>query len=346
MFIRLILIIIIFIAITFIWGRSFLLRIKGDLSFSNCMLIGFLVYFSLFQLIAFPMTVIQRSLTELTYSWVLLAVAICILCLMDKSFWAADLFFIKKSVFSWEFFAAFLAGIALICFMVNSNVNGWDQTYYIGGVNTFVATDSMYIYDGTGGWKQDSLNMRYVISSFWINDAVFAKLFSVHGTLVCKYYNTFLSGFFSVLVVYALGKQIFKEKKHGYRAVVIWILANFTMVSGGDDDLLLRGMENKPLCAHFVLPIVLLIIIRIWGDTQKTEHWKCLFLANFASVAISGTALALVPIINACCLGANWLYERNGKNFWRMVVCMTPCLLYMVIYILAVSGLWQMKVVT
>ena len=129
--------------------------------------------------------------------------------------------------------------------------------------------------------------------------------------------------------------------------VIFWILANFgiTEIYYSNDFLLMRAIENKSYCCNFLIPVIILLLIRIWNDSNNVGNWICLFVANIASVAISGTAMILVPILVGCCLSAHCLFERKWKDVCRSILCMIPCIVYMGIYVLSVTQWLQVQII-
>lgn len=349
MIFRLTLMIIIFIFALYILGKALLICVREKLSLTYILSMGFLLYYALFELVAFPMTLIQRSLTELTYVWMSVLLVVLIFAICDKRFWKIKMIH-KMPIKSTGH--RILLGTSIVLFviqtyiMINITMSAWDVAYYIGGVNSSIVTDTMYIYDGSSGMRLENINIRYALSSFWTNDAVLAKIFALHGTIVCRYFNAIILSILSVCVVWELAKYFFGRWESQCKVVIFWMLANsgVTQLYYSNNFLLLRGMENKSYCCNFLIPIIILLILKIWRDSGNQGNWICLFVANMASVSISGTAMILVPILVGCCMGGHWLFEKSWSNFRRTVLCMLPCLVYMGIYVLSLVGWLQVQI--
>lgn len=349
MIFKLVFMILIFFIIICIFGKGLLIRLKGDQSLANAALMGFLLYFSLFQLLAFPMTLLQRSLTDLLRTWSIAVLVICLFFVTDKRFWKNSgdvLCALSSKSTKWLILIMTVLWILQSWIMVNSIGSLYDIAYYVGEVNSSVYTDTMWIYDGSSGMKCEYLPIRYAISSFWTHDALLAKLFAIHGTVVCRYFNSLVLSVLSTVAVYAMAREIFDDKNNCYMTVIFWILANMgaTEMYHQNNFLLFRAMENKSYCCNLLIPIVITLILRIWKKSNEKSDWVCLFIANIAGVAISGTAMILVPVLVGCCLCGHWIQTRKSIDFWRMVGCLVPCVVYIMIYAACAMGL-QIKVV-
>lgn len=306
----------------------------------NTLFIGFFLYFALFELVALPMIMMQKHLSALRNIWgiVCIIVVICGACFALKKR-NKNVEKISESIWTRHEPGLYVVFILLILQTIIAFLwpnNSWDTAFYIGNVVKAMQTDTMYLYDGYTGWKDATINLKYAMCSFYMNDAVIGSVLGIHGAIVCRWFNTIVCQFFSAYIVYRLGIELWEEKKSAYAFVCFWILANLGLPTEffASSFLLNRSYEAKAFCANIVLPGVLYILLKISKNPMEKGNWISLFVLNIASVAISSSSLMLVPLLEGIMFAVMIVIKKRPRYILHSFVCMIPCCFYLLLYLL------------
>lgn len=309
-------------------------------------LIGFFVYFGLFQIAALPLILLQRPFHELVVLWLVVAAAVNIFVFLRGR---AELGTLFQKVFAgmWRNRGLLLVTVILLIlfccwFQGTQDYVGWDTTYYIGTVGTTVEMDSMYVYDSASGTIEKTLDFRYALSAFYMHSALLCKLTGLGAMLVQKYILGTLCILMHACTLIVLGIHLFpeEEKKALFMTGLVFLLhlgfqTNYTV----SEFLLVRGYEAKGFCANVVIPAVFYAILCLWKDAKRREHWFLAFAICFSSVPVSMSSLVIVPAMMGIAILAEWLRERKWQILWRAFLCVVPNGIYMVLYFLYTRGI-------
>ncbi len=337
------------IAVYALLGTAFCRRFRFQLVLPEVICIGFFLYFAAFQIVALPMILTRQRLHTLGVVWIL------VLCVMI----AAAVFFVyaggrrhtarSGSFFSDKFtrllFALMAAAVLCECasaVLMQRNI-GWDFAYYIGNMTTSVATDTMYVYDGSSGLMRSHLDLRYALSAFYMNTACISQLTGISALVLQKYMMGVLCVLLTNAVVYSFAMEVFHNdrKKTAVLVTITIVLTIFWDVYDTTAQfLLLRNYEAKSYCANVVLPMVCYLLYRIWKGSGERKNWAELFLVAFASVAVSMSSLVLVPAMIGIMLLAQLLAEQKWDALLlrRGIYCMLPNVCYLVVYFASTRG--------
>lgn len=220
---------------------------------------------------------------------------------------------------------------------------GWDFAYYIGNMATSVSTDTMYLYDGSSGLLRSHLELRYALSSFYMNTAWISQMTGISALLLQKYVMGVLCVLLTNAVVYSFAMRVFgqDQKKAAILVTAAILLTIFWDVYDTSAQfLMLRSYEAKAYCANVVLPMVLYLLYRVWEDSADIGNWAELFLVALASVAVSMSSLVLVPALTAIMLLAHLFVERrwDAAVIRRGIYCMLPNICYLAVYFAHTAG--------
>lgn len=333
-------IIAVFILIVWLMGSSFLRAIQKNSE--DALFLGFFIYFSVFEILAFPLIMTLKPLSYLTYIWAFLIGILCIYSILY--------FILKKrnrnirrmkvKKLNLPFMIMLLLLVIQTSYMVMHSQDGWDAAYYIPNVVQAIDTDTMYVYMNGDGFKTPNIYVRYAISSFFMHDAVLGQFFRVHGAIICRWFNTVVCSIFSSLIVYKMGLLLFKKKEAAYHMISIWVLANMGVgaILFPNAFLMERAYEGKAFCNNIVLPAVIYIFLKIYQNPNENLNWIELFWVNMASVAISSSSLAVVPVLNGCLFIGHLSREKRIKDVGKMFICILPSVAYFLIYALYQYG--------
>lgn len=198
-------------------GTQKIFRLK--MSACETEILGFFIYFGLFQMAALPLILLQRPFHELVWLWIGIAVAMNLFVLATS--WRKLAAFVGNMFAGlWRVKGILLAAVVLLVlfacwFQGTQQYMGWDTTDYIGTVNTTVYTDTMYVYEGNSGVMAKVLNLRYAMSAFYMHSAFLCRLTAVGGMMVQKYVLGTVCILMHGLILFTMGKRLFSgdEKK-------------------------------------------------------------------------------------------------------------------------------------
>lgn len=357
------------IMVYYMLGRAAAILCRWDIRRTEIVCVGFFLYFALFQIVAEAMIFTKQKLHVLGFIWgillaVLLAAAVAvILCKkrIDRRLFAEnpyrDMVLYDEPGDRRMDRAAYLLTALLVCAVLCECVSavllqrsiGWDFAYYIGNMTTSVATDTMYLYDGSSGVLRDTIELRYALSSFYMNTAWISQLTGVSALLLQKYVTGVLCVLLANAVAYSFAMEVFKgDRKKSAILVTITILLTicWDVYDTSAQFLLLRGYEAKAYCANVVLPMVVFLLYRIWQQASDRKLWTELFLVSAASVPVSMSSVVLVPALLVLMVAAHFFTERrwNLAVFGRAVCCLLPNICYLAVYFLGTRGLLVVEV--
>lgn len=363
-------ILILSIAVFYVLGKAVCIRCCWPLAAPEIVCVGFFFYFAAFQVIAEVMIFTKSRLHVLKNVWIvililLLAVAVMIIRNEFKRHNKSSVYEDQEQGIQTQFGINGLSGVyrnqpdtvtrllmalmaaAILCecasaVLMQRNI-GWDFAYYIGNMTTSVATDTMYLYDGSSGLLRNELELRYALSSFYMNTAWISQLTGISALVLQKYVMGILCVLLTNAVVYSFAMEVFgKERKKAAVLVTITILLTifWDVYDTSAQFLMLRNYEAKAYCANVVLPMILFLLYRIWKSGGKNEGFGELFLVSFASVAVSMSSLVIVPAMIVIMMLAHLLVEKkwNTAIIFRIFCCMLPNVCYMVVYFLSTRG--------
>lgn len=343
--------VVLFFLISYMLGSIFNKFVSKE---ENPLFIGFFLYYALFEIIALPLILMQKSLSTLMFTW-------GFVCVMVAAFFLYALVKNKKGIneviaknkdrysdftqkISW-LCSVVLVGLETLFSLLHPN-NSWDTTFYIGTVVKSVDTNTMYIYDGYTGWKNVFINIKYAMCSFYMNDALIGIITKVHGAIICRFFNTVICHLIAAYIVYLLGRELFIEKKAAYGMVCVFAVANLGLGTGylANDFLLNRSYEAKAFCANVVVPGLLLVLIRILKNSDNRKKWISLLVVNIASVSISSSSLLLVPLMCALLIGTNIFVTKKWNHILWLLICCIPNVMYLLLYFINQFQIIQIEI--
>lgn len=311
------------------------LKMKEDTA--SALVLGYLCYFTVFEAVAVPMTLLWVRLTVLAIVWaVLLAViVVCAVWLLHKN-WRQQTRRISdiRKDHSW---LLLLVGVVLLlqCMIVvfyqDTTV---DAAYYVGTVSTSVYTDTLGRYNPYNGLLLKKFQARYIFSAYPMNNAVWCRLLGLHPLIQSKVVMSLINVLMANLVIYKLGKRLFKGGKKQADLMVCFVclmqLFSYTIYTPGT-FFFTRAYEGKALLANISIPVVLCCSIWFWQNYKDRNLWIVLFLASASAVAFSGSAIILPAAVSAGILPI-LLVRKQFSKLIPYVICMLPTILYAVLY--------------
>lgn len=325
--------------------------IKRKNTWIENLVLGFFLYFSFFQILAFPLILLKQHLSLLTWLWLVTIAIVFIIALLilykeirgkqTKEHKRIE----KSNVACWCVMAVI---VAFFCyFTAIGNYWGWDTAFYIGTVSTTVDTDTMYLINGESGIMETTLPLRYAMSCFYMNSAVFCKITGITAVYFQKYVMGTLCVILYFCVLYLIGQALFEKnmmKTTGFLVGAAILNLFFVSEYTTSQFLLLRAYEAKAYCANVVLPVIFWLLFLLHKDLENKENWRALFLTVLASVPISMSAILIAPAMVGIFVAAESIVHRSYKVLFRGILCMLPNVVYLVVYLLYTLDIFVIKV--
>lgn len=326
--------------------------IKRNSTLSESLLIGFFVYFLLFQCVALPLILLKQSVSLLCVIWVgilvIMVVGSCIFLIKSRMEYLSYMSIRKKEKGSIKCYVVVVAVVIIFSYLVMiQDYWEWDTAFYIGTINTSVKTDTMYQINGESGKPETVLPFRYALSCFYMNSAVFCKITGIEVVYFQKYVIAVLCVILCFIVVYAIGKLIFHNNMNNVALFVI-LFAVINVVFGTEyttsQFLILRAYEAKAFCANVVMPTIFWLLILLFHDLDNQANWKLLFLVMLASVPVSMSSILLAPALVGIVILAQIIVDKNWKYLRKTLICMAPNMFYLIVYLLYTLKIFVIKV--
>lgn len=311
--------------------KATLLKHHDIYSYSEQLVIGFLSYFSLFQLIALPMILLKMKLSVLTVVWGMIMLILLIIPFVFRDY--------RERFPQIKFRCDIVLTIAIflvlyqVIYAVMYQSIGWDTLSYIGRINAALETDTMFLYTGDEGIPYAYINFKHILSTYYMNSAVFCQILHLPGFLFQKYVGGSICIIVANLVVYVVTGKIFSREIALWSVVFLSFIRFFFHTWATTDTFFLtRSLEAKAYCGNIILPLIFGVCIMIWKDYKDTYSWKLLFLAAMSSLPISMSAILLAPALIACMIFSLFLVKFDKVILGRMIICLIPngfwCFLY------------------
>lgn len=346
----------IYLTIFLSFGRFILYSRKEKFSFSLAVLSGFFAYHLLFSLVALPCILTQQTLTTLMWLWLPVLIG-----LLAFSFWACRHELVSealKEIASLKTYLhtlqkLILPSIAAGCVLfilylsVCSYYVGWDTAFYVRTTLHAVENDSMYTLDAATGQLASTLSLRYALSPFYMNSAIFSRLFNLHPLLVQNITDGSICVFLAFAVIYRFGLLLGGDDiNKAYLTIIFAAIIHLSHASlfSTSDFLLLRSYEAKAYCANVILPFVAYNLMVLWKTPDRKFHWVLFFLSVAASTAISMSSLFTVPVLVFSC-SLIWLIKRKLRFLRNIFLCMIPSMLFLAAYLLETLDLIGIPVI-
>lgn len=313
--------------------NAIVMRQKNIESYTEQLLIGFLSYFSIFQMLAFPMILLKIQLSTLSMIWIVIGLAILILPFFYREY-RKQFSKMKIELNITLIIAAFLV-LFQVVYTVTYSYFGWDTLSYVGRINAALRTNAMFLYTGDEGIPYTYLNFKHCLSTYYMNSAVFCQIFHLSGYLFQKYVGGSICVLFAYLVVYFVTVRIMNRNIAEWAVVFLSIIRFFFSTWATTDTFLLsRSYEAKAYCGNIVLPLIFGVCIILWKDYHDKKSWKLLFLALLSSIPISMSAIISAPVLMVCMIVPLFIIKFDKVILKRMLFCILPNTVWCVLYFL------------
>lgn len=342
-----------YMIVYFSFGSLVTVRMKEEkFSAAFTMMIGFFLYYGIFQIIAVPCTFLKLPLDRLAVIWLSLVAAVVVsVCgaARCRKIWFQAFDGIRRQAVRQPFWTLvpLLVTAAQAVFVVMWQTDYWDATYYIGDVSLSVYTNTISLYDPLTGEMRSVFDIRHCFATYLVQDAVVCKAFGIHPLIEMKTVMGVVVTIINNLVTYSIARLFFRgNREHTGLMMIFALLVNlFTYTAYTSSGfLLLRSYEGKAVLGSVIVPAVLYIAARLYRDDKNKTYWLLLFLLCQSSCAISSSAMTLIPVEAGALTLSLSLVRRDWRPFAKGILCMTPCLLILLLYVASSFGLFVVHI--
>ena len=338
-YISLIVFVFIMVVISYVLGLLVTQKMDGNpLSIPINFVLGMMLIFAVFQLIAVPSIQLRVGFTTFFYIvlTLLLTLFLISLCLYGKKI-GISISRIKINFKAWENWYLIVVSLMIVAvvfriirgYLVFSISADADDAYFIGTATTTLVTNSMFQFDAfTGIESARAFHWRYVLSPWPILWAFLSRIFHIHPAIMSRVYLAIVLLIFIVCTYYIIGKALFRNDVT--RGMSFTLISLLLLVYSGtrnyDEGVwfllvmhhgrVLLWLAFLPLCFYFALEIM-------QGKCRKI-NWLCLLILVIGSGLLSSMSVALVPLCIGILSIVSFVYNRNIKVAFAMLSCAIP----------------------
>lgn len=304
-------------------------------SMTNLCLLGFMVYFGMFQIVALPMKIGQLPLKYLTLTWVGVLGAVF---LFDVLWRRKTLLLVFKNCFSDRKKIAagcvFFLGAGVLALILGMNVNhisDFDAGYYIGLPVSSVYSNTIELMDPYSGQMLSRPDGFYILNTNTVHSAVVFQALNLHPLVEEKFSMTAALVIVFCLFLYKGGQFLFQENRRKalmFLALSVLALLFSYSIAGVSHYFAYRTYEGKAVTSYLYTTGIFVFFLGIFREKEEKWGWAGLLFAALGGVAFCNTAIFVIPVMISALL-VPWIFmERKWKAFLPYLAVMT------------VSGIW------
>ncbi|XME02511.1 DUF6077 domain-containing protein [Lachnospiraceae bacterium C1.1] len=322
---------------------------KTRLSATISVLLGFFLYYCVFDIPCLIIMLHWRPLSWLALCWgIMMPLIVLISAIINRKKWLicfkeAIAYIKAKPLLT---IAAVIIVLAETAIILHAYEFTLDAAYYVANVTTSLETNTMNIYNPyTGDW-QNHFEMRYLFATYPMEEAVMCYITGIHPLIWTKTIMAATSLILSNIIYYRIGRELFKGEKNEDLKTVLMIffagIVNFFYISTftSSEFLLTRSYEGKTLVANIVLPMIIYLFLKIREDFKAKRYWWIMALVCLSSTILSNSSDMLVPAALGILSIPYAMRKKNAGIFLKYLLCVSPCLFMLLAYVLYVKGVF------
>lgn len=339
---------IVYLVLFFLFGSFFTVRVKKEkFSFIQATVVGFFLYFTIFEIVAIPEKLFLRPLDELSKLWLGIVCVVSVLSIiLNGKTWIKNIFRWKVSENIWVY-AAIITIILAQLVLITNNIrvgSDFDASYYIGQVNANVYTNTIDQYNSYNGQLRPFLNQEYFLITYQAHSSVFCQLTKLHPLLEQKFVMSSVVIVMMNLIYCKMAEVVFngmswKVVVSQWFAVLLMAFGYSIYTQGG--FYFYRCFEGKTILAVIIIPALFWAFSRIVRRKSQAADWILLLFIELASLCFSMSMILIVPVFMMTAVLPHAMIERNKRIFIRYVLIMIPCLIGVVLYYLSSKSILQ-----
>ncbi|MDO4632270.1 MAG: DUF6077 domain-containing protein [Eubacteriales bacterium] len=307
----------------------------------SCYLYGYVTMFAIFEILAVPLILLQRSLNTLIYSYG------CVLVLLFVAAAVRSRKKIGRMVISavwslvsrpWTIYAAAILFFVMIAAYVLFMSVDLDDSFYVAAASTAIDRNAMYTYSAYGGYYLGYVPHRYGLSPFPMLLAFFSQCVNVNPATMAHTVLPIALVLFAFAVYYHIAGELFgeDEKSKGgflFFLALICIYSYYSVYTQGT-FLLIRIWQGKAVLAGALLPFLFCLSFRMMRE-ESTKKWFAVMLQTVcACCMVSSMGIALSPVMLGIFTLISMIRLRSLKRVPGFILAVLPCLILAACYLL------------
>jgi len=288
------------------------------------LLMGFMAYQAVFQVVSLTVTLTTRALHHATIAWCIIVVLLtCCGVVLNRSTMIGQVKYILLGIRGHKYAVACSAVVVLLfCYYVAINgESNEDARYYIGLMTTSVDTDSLFCYNVYNGYHGEALYLRRALTTFEIHGAVLSQITGIHPLVIARIFRACQNVILTSAAVFLCGKSVLWRKdeqavEKSLFTVAIFLLMQPTFVNTiytPATFLLFRAYEAKAFTANMIVLLGLYLCVE-WMHNKKFGNMILIGLYLWGSIAISTSAFLVAGAECAILILPVWIMGMIAKK--------------------------------
>ena len=304
-----------------------------------CFVGGYLILFSMMELLTLPLTWMKAPLHVLTAAYggiaVVLAAAGAIRMWKQKGQKCSTGAEQKASIYFWIALLVIAAQIVMCVMMAHMDA---DDSFYVASATTDIHTDTIFEINPYSGREYGRMPSRYVLSPFPVFLAVVSQLSAgLHPSIMAHmiYPAVFLV---MTYVVQRLLSTYFYPKDRQARDIYLLIVAcicsfsAYSVYNAGCFQMV-RIWQGKAVLASVMIPLLIYLCLTIIMEKESMHSWLLLAMADLSCCLLSSMGIMLAPLVIGVFLIVGLIFRRGFSHFRKGLLCCLPSVILGLIYL-------------
>ena len=324
----------VYLVLYILFGQAFLSIFKlKTKSLIFTILIGFFVYYSVFQLCALPLKIALAPLSLLSTLWSIVVIAVAVLTIIAaREELVSKIISFKSGIIHNKIpvlLIMLIIGIQLIVIETNWYPgSGWDSSFYLGEITSSLLTNTIEQYDAYTGQIQEYLNNSYLLENYEMHSAVVCQLFGLHPLLEVKTVMTAIVVLISNFIYFKISEELLGNKPYKIAVMMFFIaVINAFNVSiySPSSFYFNRTYEGKTILGVIILPMVLYLFIKFIIDKKHNNVFIYLFIVNFAAFCLNMSSVYVLTVSTVILFVPAIIIKKRYKCIVSYLISMLPC---------------------
>ncbi len=304
---------------------------------------GFLLYYSLFQIIALPMKITRQPLSRLTIVWGCVLLLLAAYALVRRREVLAgsirNLFESGQKLSAVLCIAVMALAIAVLLGFNTNTISDYDSGYYIGLPVSSVYSNTLELLSPFEGKVLDRPQAFYIMNTDTLHSAVIYQALKIHPLMERKWSFTIAMVLLFEMVIYQCGKLFFQ--KEYAKTGVCCLFANLALlfsysIGGVSHYFAYRTYEGKAIICYLYMTMIFCFGLALYKKEKGAWPWACLFLCTVSGISFTNTALFVVPCMAGLTLLPYILSEGICHKKWKYlvnyVIILLPGVVWLALY--------------
>lgn len=313
---------------------------KKKPEFSDVFLSGYLILFTVMELLTLPMLAMKMPLHVLTAVYGVMGIGLAVFGILF--FWKKQRKNFSRSekkerpgLFFWAAVFLILLQVAMCAVLAHMDA---DDCFYVATATTDVYTDTIFEVDPYTGGPYSVLPSRYVLSPFPVFLAVVSQLSGgLHPAIMAHMLFPVFFLPLAYMVQYRFAKKWFPGEKNAqgiylFLAACICSFSGYSVYNAGNFQMV-RIWQGKAVLASVLLPYLIYLCILFLLEEKSEISWIPLLLANVSCCLLSSMGIILSPLLISCFLLLSLFMRRDWKRAAAGLLCCLPSIMLGIVYL-------------